>query len=477
VRVVAEVRRFLVDGQWRVSDQILEVGSPFTGEVASLVALGKEEDLESAIQASVRAFEETRALPVHRRVEVFEKIIRGLSEKREEIAETITRESGKPIFFSRIEVDRCIFNMTCAMEEAKRIYGEVIPMDLKPWGEGRFALTRRFPVGAVFGISPFNFPLNLSAHKVAPALAVGNTLILKPPSACPGAALELAQIADAAGALPGSVNVIPCRPALAERCAADERIRLVSFTGSPSVGYRLQAIAAKKRVILELGGNAGVIVHGDAHIDTAVERIALGGYGQAGQSCIAVQRVYVEQRIYDEVLHKLIEATRTIRMGDPMDPETRVGPMVSEDEARRVEDWVNEAVRGGALVLAGGRRDGAFYEPTLLANVTPSMKVSCREVFAPILTVEPYRDFEDAVRRVDDSRYGLQAGLFTRDIGRIHYAFTHLEVGGLIVNDVPTFRMDHMPYGGVKESGIGREGVRYAIEETTELKLLVLDLH
>ncbi len=473
---MAEVQTLLINGQWRMSAETAEVTNPYTGEVVSVVAMGKENDLEDAIQASVRSFETTRSLPVYKRAEMLTHVIDGLRQCKEELAQIITRESGKPIFFSRLEVERCIFNFTCAMEESQRIYGEVIPMDVRPWGAGRCAITKRFPIGPVFGISPFNFPLNLSAHKVAPAIAVGNTLILKPPSACPGAAHKLAEILHASGVPSGSVNVVPCRPAVAERCVADDRIRLVSFTGSPTVGYRLKALSGKKRVVLELGGNAGVIVHGDADIDKAVERIALGGYGQAGQSCIAVQRVYVQDTIYEEVLDKLIRATKSIKVGDPMDPTTMVGPMINEQEAIRAESWVKEAVAAGAVLLAGGQRDKAFYEPTLLTNVTPSMKVSCLEVFAPILTIESYKEFEDAIRRLDDSRYGLQAGLFTRDVGRIQYAFTHLEVGGLIVNDVPTFRMDHMPYGGVKESGIGREGARFAIEETTELRLLVLDL-
>jgi len=439
------------------------------------VALGTAEDAERAIHGAVKAFEHTRGLPVYQRVDILEKVVKGLTENKEEIARIITIESGKPISYSTIEVDRCIFNITCAMEEAKRIGGEVIPMELKPWGAGRFALTQRFSIGSVLGISPFNFPLNLSAHKVAPALATGNTLILKPPSTCPGAALRLGRIVHEAGAAAGWVNIMPCRPAIGEVIIRDDRIKVVSFTGSPGVGYHIKAISGKKRVILELGGNAGVIVHGDAHLQSAVDRIVTGGYGQAGQSCIAVQRVYVQDTIYDDVLDRLIQATRKVRVGDPMDPDTLVGPMISEHEAVRVENWVSEAVQGGAKVMIGGQRDGAFYQPTILTNVRPEMKVSCLEVFAPVITVAPYKEFETAVRQVGDSIFGLHAGIFTQDIGRVWHAFNNLEVGGVIVNDVPTFRQDHMPYGGVKESGIGREGARYAIEETTELKIMVIN--
>jgi len=288
--------------------------------------------------------------------------------------------------------------------------------------------------------------------------------------------LKLAEIAQAAGAPDGWLNVVPCRPEVAEIFIQDDRIKRISFTGSPGTGYRVKALSGKKPVILELGGNAAVVVHEDAPQELAAARIVQGGFGQAGQSCISVQRVFVHDSIYEAFSARLVEETQKLKVGDPLDPETFVGPMISEQEAMRVEEWVREAVAGGARILIGGTRERAVFWPTILTDVTPEMKVSCLEVFGPVITVETYRDFEDALRRVDDSRYGLQAGIFTQDVGRIFRAFSRLEVGGVLVNDVPTFRMDHLPYGGMKESGLGREGARYAIEETTELKVLILHL-
>ncbi|MEW6444196.1 MAG: aldehyde dehydrogenase family protein [bacterium] len=473
---MANVQKFLLGGQWRTSRETIDIRNPYNGQWVSTVALAGKGEAELALQAAARAFHETRKVPVYRRVEIFQRILQGISERRAELARTITLESGKPISASLLEVDRCLFNFTCAMEESKRIGGEVIPADLKPWGAGRFALTQRFPVGPVLGIGPFNFPLNLCAHKVAPALAAGNSLILKPPSACPGPALKLGEIVSAAGAPDGWLNVIPCRTEVAEIFVRDDRIRRISFTGSTAAGYRVKSLAGKKPVILELGGNAAVIVHEDAPQELAAARIAAGGYGQAGQSCIAVQRVFIHEPIYGSFLDRLVEATGKVRVGDPLDPETVVGPMITERDAVRVEEWVQAAVEEGARILTGGKREGAIYLPTILADVRPAMKVSCEELFAPVITIERYRDFEDAVRRVNDSRYGLQAGIFTQDIGRIFSAFKDLEAGGVLVNEVPTFRMDHLPYGGVKDSGLGREGARYAIEETTEVKALILRL-
>ncbi len=471
-----DVRGFLIGGRWRRSDQTAEIRNPFSGEVVSAVSMAGPGHAEEILETAARAFRVTRKVPVFRKVEIFDRILQGLSDRKEEIARTISLESGKPLSASRTEVDRCLFNFSCARDECQRIGGEVIPADLKPWGVDRFALTRRFPVGPVLGISPFNFPLNLCAHKVAPALATGNSLVLKPPSACPGAALKLAEIVQAAGAPDGWLNVVPCRPEVAEVFIQDDRIRRISFTGSPGAGYRVKALSGKKPVILELGGNAAVIVHEDASQDLAAPRIVQGGFGQAGQSCISVQRVFVHEAIYDVFAARLVEETEKLKVGDPLDPETFVGPMISEQEAIRVEEWVREAVEGGARILAGGTRERALHWPTILADVRPEMKVSCLEVFGPVITVEKYRDFEDALRRVNDSRYGLQAGVFTQDLGRIFRAFSALEVGGVLANDVPTFRMDHLPYGGVKESGLGREGARYAIEETTEIKVLILHL-
>lgn len=470
-------KKFLVGGTWHASTEQLEIKDKYSGEPVANVFRATDAQAEDAIKWAVRAFRETRKLPVYRRVEILSKIVQGLEKRKDEIAETMTRESGKPISFSRIEADRAVFNFTCAMEEAKRIGGEVIPMELLPDASGRYAITQRFPIGPVFGISPFNFPLNLAVHKVAPALAAGNTMILKPPSLCPLSALIMAEVIEEAGALPGWVNVIPCSVELGEKFAKDDRIQAITFTGSPSTGFHLKAISGKKRVILELGGNAGIIVHSDANQDFAIKRIIRGGFGQAGQSCIAVQRVYVHKDIFEDFSQKLISETQKLKYGDPMDPETVTGPMISEKEAARAESWVKEAIQGGAKVLTGGERDRSLLQPTIIGNVTPEMKVSCVEVFAPIITLESYDTFENAVRRVDNTNYGLQAGVFTSDIGRIWYAFNNLDVGGVVINDYSSFRVDHMPYGGVKDSGMGREGIKYAIQETTEPRLLILNFN
>jgi len=465
----------LMGGKWHTSVEQIEIINPYNNDLVSTVHRATEEQAEEGIQYAVKAFEQTKKLPSYKRVELIQKVVHAIHKRRDEIAQTMTLESGKPISFSRAEVNRTIFNFSNAGDEAKHVGGEVIPLDLSPDAEGKYAFTQRFPIGPVFGISPFNFPLNLAAHKVAPALATGNTIILKPPSACPLTALLMGEIIHEAGALPGWLNVMPCSVPVGEKFATDDRIKAISFTGSPPVGYHLKKISGKKKTILELGGNAGVIVHSDAKQDFAIQRIVKGGFGQAGQSCIAIQRVYVHDSIFDEFSHKLISETKKTKFGDPMNPETVVGPMITEKEAIRAESWIQEAVQEGAEILTGGGRDGAVLEPTIVGNVKPDMKISCVEVFAPVITLEAYSDFEDAVKMVDNTDYGLQAGVFTNDIERIWHAFKNIEVGGLVINDFPTFRIDHMPYGGVKDSGMGREGAKYAIEETTEPKLMILN--
>jgi acyl-CoA reductase-like NAD-dependent aldehyde dehydrogenase len=340
----------------------------------------------------------------------------------------------------------------------------------------RLGLTRRFPIGPIGAITPFNFPLNLVAHKVAPAIASGNTIVLKPSSNAPLTALQLAAIIHKSGYPAGGFNIVPCNSNEGEQLYLDQRIKLVSFTGSPAVGWNIKNRAGKKRVVLELGGNAGVIVDKGANLEYAVPRIALGSYGNAGQSCIAVQRIYAQRDLFDEFERRFLEATRSMVVGDPMADNTTVGPMIEEAAARKVEDWIQEAVSGGAKILCGGRRQGAVLEPTILMGVKPEMKVSCQEVFAPVVTLDSFIDFRDAVLAVNNSAFGLQAGVFTNNVNDIFYAYEELEVGGVIVNDYPTYRIDHMPYGGVKDSGFGREGIAYAIEEMTEMKLLALNL-
>jgi glyceraldehyde-3-phosphate dehydrogenase (NADP+) len=363
-----------------------------------------------------------------------------------------------------------------AAEEARRLGGEVVPMDLAAHGDGRLAIARRFPIGPIAAISPFNFPLNLSAHKIAPAIAAGNPVVLKPATKTPLSALYLGELAIRAGLPAGAISVMPMERSTGDRLVTDERFKLLTFTGSSAVGWDMKARAGKKKIILELGGNAGVIVDEGANVELAAARVAVGGFALAGQSCIAVQRVYVHDSVFDSFAGDLVRRVEALRVGDPLDPATDVGPMIEEGEAERIERWVAEATSVGGRVLTGGRRlGGALYAPTVLADVPADAKVCAQEVFAPVITVSRFTEFEDALRAVNDSTYGLQAGVFTADLEHTLRAFDALEVGGVIINDVPTWRIDHMPYGGVKDSGLGREGPRYTVEEMTELKLLVIN--
>ncbi|NUO80873.1 aldehyde dehydrogenase family protein, partial [candidate division KSB1 bacterium] len=375
---------------------------------------------------------------------------------------------------ARIEVARALHTLELGAEECKRIHGEVLPMDLRPHGENRFGFFQRVPLGVVSAITPFNFPLNLVAHKVSPCLAARNTMVLRPASQTPLTAFMLGKIVLEAGWPEGALNVISCPSALAEPLVTDERVKLITFTGSPAVGWELKKQGYKKKVSLELGGNAGVIVHEDANIEAACAATVSGGFSYAGQSCISVQRVLVHEKIFEACVDLLVKKANALVCGDPLDEQTDVGPMINKGEAERAEAWIKEAVTSGAKLLCGGERNGAILRPTILTNTQPNMKVNCLEIFGPVITVEKYSDFKQAVQMVDESAFGLQAGVFTRDIERVRYAFENIEVGGLMVNEAPTWRIDHMPYGGVKESGNTREGVRYAIEEMTEMKLMVV---
>jgi glyceraldehyde-3-phosphate dehydrogenase (NADP+) len=388
----------------------------------------------------------------------------------------MTGEAGKPITDARREVARAVQTFTIAAEEAKRIPGEVIPLDWTPGMDSHLGILRRVPIGPVLGITPFNFPLNLVAHKVAPALAAGNPILIKPAPQTPLTALLLAEVGLEAGVPPGGLNVLPCDNRVAERLVVDPRFKLLSFTGSAAVGWMLKAKCGKKKVVLELGGNAGVIVEQDADLDFAAQRCASGGFGYAGQTCISVQRIFVHHSVVDLFTTKLLLQVARLKGGDPNDESTVVGPLIDQHAAHRVEEWIGEAVAQGARVLLGGKRMGSVVEATVLTNVTPTMKVSCREVFGPVVTVTPYRQFDEALEAMNRSEYGLQAGVFTQDVNKVFYAFRHLEVGAVLVNEIPTFRAEHMPYGGVKDSGLGREGLRISIEEMTEPRFLVLNI-
>ncbi|MFY9268632.1 MAG: aldehyde dehydrogenase family protein [Candidatus Manganitrophaceae bacterium] len=467
---------FWIGGKWGESAESVEVINPYDGRPVGTTYSASATDIERALTAAVEGFREMRRLPAYRRAEILHGISEGLKRRQEEVARTLTLESGKPIVDARGEVARAINTFQVASEEAKRIEGEVIPLDLMPGSEGRVGITRRFPIGPIVGISPFNFPLNLVAHKVAPALAAGNAILLKPAPKTPLTALLLAEIIASVGVPDGAVGIFLCSNELAERMVLDPRVKMLSFTGSAAVGWHLKEKANKKRVVLELGGNAGVIIQADADLDFAVKRCTVGGFSYAGQVCISVQRIFVQESIYDRFLEAFIRQVKSLSIGDPLDEKTAMGPMIHLDAAERAERWIGEAVSQGAKIAVGGKRSGTLLEPTVLTDTTPDMQVNCQEVFAPIVTVTSYRDLDEAIARVNRSPYGLQAGLFTRDLKEIFHAFEEIEVGGLIVNDVPTYRIDHMPYGGLKESGVGREGVRYSIDEMTDLKLMALNL-
>lgn len=470
---MTEPRGFLVGGEWRANTDILDVRFPYTGEVVGRVCLAGSDDVEDALCSAERGFSVTRRLPAHRRSEILYALAALIRERAGDLVDAIVLEAGKTRALAEGEVVRARETIEVSAEEARRIDGTVLPLDWNAAGEGRIGCLRRFPLGPVLAITPFNFPLNLACHKLGPAIAAGNSVILKPASATPISSLMLGEMALDAGVPPEAISVFPCRTDLAERMVRDDRIAYLSFTGSPTIGWHLRGLAGKKRVGLELGGNAAVIVHSDADILHAVARIVAGGFSNAGQTCISVQRVYLHWPIYEEALALLIERVRALTVGDPREPGTDVGPMISESAAATALATVEDAVAAGAKVLVGGTRDGPLFRPTVLVKTTPDMEVNRTEVFAPVVTVAPYETFEEALALANDSEYGLQAGIFTHDSRRIAQAFTELRVGGLVVNDISTFRMDHAPYGGVRGSGIGREGPRYAIEEMTEERMMI----
>ncbi len=468
---------FLSAGEWRQSDTKLPVKNPYDNETFSFAFRPTTEDIGRAIEAAKHSFQETKALPSHRRSSVCHRVAKKIAEDRDSIAKVLSLEAGKPIVQARVEVERAVATFTAAAEEAKRIDGEVIPLDWDKDSEKRLAIVRRFPIGPVLAITPFNFPLNLVAHKVAPAIACGCPIVVKPASKTPLCSIILAEIVLEAGYPSSAMSVLPVSGNDAETLVSDERFRLITFTGSSDVGWRMKEKSGKKKVILELGGNAGVIIHKDADLDYAMARSLAGGFYYAGQSCISVQRIFLHEEIYDSFLAGFLEGVSQLVVGDPLDEKTQVGPMISEEDAARVEEWVNEATSSGGKILTGGTRKGSVFRPTVLTDIRPDMKVSCQEVFAPLVVIEKYRDINDAIAWVDNSVYGLQAGIFTRDISSIFKAYDKIEVGGLIANDIPTFRIDHMPYGGVKNSGVGREGPKYAIEDMTETRLLVMNMN
>jgi acyl-CoA reductase-like NAD-dependent aldehyde dehydrogenase len=452
----------------------LAVEDKFSGEVVTHVARADKNVLQEAIGAAAGAAMPMRRMAAWQRKGVLAHLAARCRELREELAQVVVIEAGKPLQFARGEVGRLIDTLEIAAEEATRIRGEVLPLDISERAGGYRGMWQREPVGPCAFITPWNFPLNLVAHKIGPALACGCPFILKPASATPLSALMLGEMLAESDLPEGTFSILPLRSSDADALVEDERIKKLSFTGSAAVGWELRDRARKKHVTLELGGNAAVVIERDADVNDAVARCVFGGYYQAGQSCISVQRIYVHRDIYETFRGKFVEAVQALKVGDPRDEQTFVGPIISEDDAKRIEQTIQRAVEHGGRVLWGGSREGRFVQPAVLENVPHDSEAACEEIFGPVTMLQAFSEFEEALAAVNDSRYGLQVGVFTRDIGRIQQAWDELEVGGVMINEVPAFRVDHMPYGGVKDSGLGREGLRWAIESMTEVRLLVI---
>jgi acyl-CoA reductase-like NAD-dependent aldehyde dehydrogenase len=475
VATTAIERGLLVDGEWIETGDWLDILSPYDGSLVGRVAKGGATEARRAVDAAARAMEEP--LPAHERAAILDRTAHLVDERAEEIARTISSEAGKPMKAARVEVARATSTITMAAVEARTLAGDVVPMDASPAGAGKLALTLRVPVGVVGAISPFNFPFNLVAHKVAPALAAGCSVVLKPASQTPLSALLLAELETEAGLPAGWLNVV-CGSAseIGDVLVRDERVALITFTGSSGVGWKLRERAPRKRVNLELGNATPVIVAADADLDDVATRLAANAFSFAGQSCISVQRIYVERAAYDAFLEHFLPKVEALVVGDPADDATDVGPLIAPTERDRVLEWIEEATARGARVLTGGNFDGGLLRPTVVADVPPDAKVACEEVFGPLCTVSPYDSLDEAIALANGTRYGLQAGVFTRDVKAALRAARQLDFGGVTINEAPTFRADQMPYGGVKDSGNTREGPAYAVREMTEERLVVLQL-
>lgn len=452
----------------------LKVTDKYSGEVACEVALATPDVLDQAITAAVAATEAMRKMTVYERQAVLEHCVKRFTERKDELAHALCIEAGKPINDAIGEVTRLIDTFKIAAEETPRMLGETLPLDISPRAKGYRGMTQRVPIGPCAFISPFNFPLNLAAHKVAPAIATGCPFVLKPASMTPVGALLIGEILAETNLPKGAFSILPCRRDSADLLTEDDRLKLLSFTGSPDVGWKLKARAGKKPVILELGGNAACVVDKDWDLDDAVARVIIGAFYQSGQSCIGVQRLFVHSDVYATFKEKLVAKTKALKSGDPKDKETFIGPMISEGEAKRLHGWIESAIDKGATLLCGGQRNGNMLQATLLENVDSNCELSAEEAFGPVAILEPFDDFDAVLKRVNDSRFGLQAGIFTRDLYKAQQAWDELEVGGVVIGDVPSWRVDHMPYGGVKDSGLGREGIRWAMEDMTELRLMVI---
>lgn len=470
--------KLLIDGQWVDAGPLMEVKNKYNGETVGALPTARKQDLDAAIAAAERAENVMADMPAHKRAEILLKTAALLRARSDDLAKTIAAEAGKALKYARAEVDRAVSTFTIAAEEAKRLHGETVPMDAVPAGEGYFGFWVRRPVGVIAAITPFNFPINLVAHKVAPAIASGNTLVLKPATWTPLAAVKLCQILQEAGLPDGAINlVVGSGGTVGEWLITDPRVDKITFTGSPDIGRHILSVAGIKKVTLELGNTSPVVVAPDADLDFVAKRCAVGAYYNSGQVCISVQRIYSQKQVYEPFSEKFVKATEAMVVGDPLDERVDVGPMIDSKEVDRIEEWVKEAQGAGAKVLTGGKRQGTVYFPTVLTDVNEEMKVVAEETFAPVASIIASDDFESALQQANNTKFGLQVGVFTKDIDRVFKAVRRLNFGGVIVNDTPNFRADHMPYGGNRQSGLGREGVRFAMEDMTNIQMVAIRLN
>jgi len=476
LKVQARKKNLYIDGQWKEATEHASLTSPYTGDVIAYIPKANEREVNEAIEAAVRAKKVMAKMPAHERAAILERLVALFEKRLDEAAEIIALEAAKPIATAIDEVKRTIQTFKFAAEEAKRIHGETLPLDAAPGGEKRVAYTVREPIGVIGAITPFNFPMNLVAHKVGPAIAAGNTIVLKPASQTPLSSFFLAELLQEAGLPNGALNVITgSGRVVGDKIVTDDRIAAITFTGSPAVGIGIRNKAGLKRVTLELGSNAAVIIDKGIDIDAIINRCVKGAFSFQGQVCISLQRIYIHESLYETFVQKFVEATQQLKIGDPLDPRTDVSALISKGDVERTLDWIHEAKQHGAEIVTGGIAKGDILLPTVLLNAESSLKVSCQEVFAPIVIINKVQAVEEAIEQVNDSRYGLQAGIYTDNVHTALTAAENLHVGGVMINDIPTFRVDNMPYGGVKESGVGREGIKYAVEEMTELKLVVFN--
>lgn len=468
-----KIYEIYVGGIFKETNHTLDVQCPYNNEVFAQTFIAGKKELDEAIVKGLAVEKTMKNLPLHKRYEILMQISNEIKDNRQYLAEVLSMESAKPLKFALAEIDRGVQTFLVAAEEAKRLPKEYIAMDWLPIGEGKEGLVKYFPLGLVAGISPFNFPLNLAAHKIAPAIAAGNPIILKPARSTPLSTLELAKIVDRTELPKGAMSILPMDREAGNQLVTDERFKMLTFTGSSSVGWKMKAEAGKKKLALELGGNAGVIVSDKADIELAAKKCTVGGFAFSGQVCIHVQRIYVHENVFDKFTEQFMASVKALKIGHPTDPSTDVSAMIDEENNVRVEQWIKEAVTDGAKILTGGKRNKNCIEPTVLTATNLRMKVCNQEVFGPVVILEKYKNFEEAVAMVNETEYGLQAGVFTDSIHEMNYAFNNLEVGGVMINETSAYRTDHMPYGGVKNSGIGREGLKYSIIEMMEPRLMV----